>query len=83
MYVIKLDNGNLRVPHTALSEDGQILGEGYVEIGPDDPDYSRLADQAVTEEEMTAKRRSWRDGDEALLRQFEEWKAQQESAQGE
>jgi hypothetical protein len=83
MYVIKLDNGNLQVPHSALSEDGQILGEGYVEIGPDDPDYSRLADQALTEEELAAKRRGWRDGDEALLRQFEEWKAQQESAQGE
>jgi hypothetical protein len=83
MYVIKLDNGNLRVPHSTLSEDGQILGEGYVEIGPEDPDYSRLAGQAVTEEEMAARRRGWRDGDEALLRQFEEWKAQQESAQGE
>ncbi len=83
MYVIKLDNGRLRVPHGALSEDGRILGEGYVEIGPDDPDYSRLADQAMTEEELAAKRRRWRDDDEALLRQFEEWKAQQESAQGE
>jgi hypothetical protein len=83
MYVIRLDNGNLKVPHSALSEDGQILGEGYVEIGPDNPDYSRLAGQAVTEEEMAAKRRRWRDDDEDLLRQFEEWKAQQESAQGE
>jgi len=79
MYVIKLENGNLRVPHTATTEDGQIIGEAYVEIGPDDPDYERLAGQALTEEEMAEKRRGWRDGDEALLRQFEEWKAQQES----
>lgn len=78
VYVIKLDNGNLRVPHSALADDGRILGEGYVEIGPDDPDYPRLVGQAITEEELAAKRQEWRDGDEALLRQFEEWKAQQE-----
>jgi hypothetical protein len=49
MYVIKLDNGNLRVPHSATTEDGRIIGQAYVEIGPDDPDYSRLADQALTQ----------------------------------
>jgi hypothetical protein len=80
MYVIRLDNGNLRVPHT--TEDGRIIGQAYIEIGPDDPDYSRLADQALTEVEMEVKRRRWRDDDEALLRQFEDWKAQQEDAQG-
>ncbi|MGI8328436.1 hypothetical protein ACRYCC_00630 [Actinomadura scrupuli] len=82
MYVIKLDNGNLRVPHSATTEDGRIIGQAYIEIGPDDPDYSRLADQALTEEEMAVKRSRWRDEDEALLRQFEDWKAQQEDAQG-
>ena len=80
MYVIRLPNGNLRVPHSALTSDeatGQVIGQAYIEIGPDDPDYSRLADQALTEEELDEKRRGWRAGDDALLRQFEEWKAQQ------
>jgi hypothetical protein len=79
MYVIKLANGNLRVPHSAATEDGQIIGQAYLEIGPDDPDYQRLLDQALTEEELAEKQRGWRDGDEALLAQFEEWKSQQES----
>jgi hypothetical protein len=76
MYVIRLPNGNLRVPHSAVTND-EVIGQGYLEIGPDDPDYARLADQAITEEELAEKRRGWREGDEALLRQFEEWKAQQ------
>ncbi|HXA60567.1 MAG TPA: hypothetical protein VNW94_15515 [Streptosporangiaceae bacterium] len=83
MYVIKLPNGNLRVPHSATSDDGKIIGLAYVEIGPEDPDYRRLEGQALTEEELTERRQGWRDGDEALLRRFEEWKAEQEGAQGE
>ena len=86
MYVIRLPNGNLRVPPSIITAGddrttdeaaGQIIGQAYIEIGPDDPDYSRLADQALTEEELDEKRRGWRAGDDALLRQFEEWKAQQ------
>jgi hypothetical protein len=80
MYVIRLPNGNLRVPHSAITGNestGQIIAQGYIEIGPDDPDYSRLAEQALTEEELAEKRRSWQEEDGALLRQFEEWKAQQ------
>ncbi|HEY7487945.1 MAG TPA: hypothetical protein VH912_26065 [Streptosporangiaceae bacterium] len=80
MYVIRLPNGNLRVPHSAVADDestGQVIGQAYIEIGPDDPDYSRFAEQALTEEELAEKRRGWREGDEALLRQFEEWKTQQ------
>jgi hypothetical protein len=86
MYVIRLPNGNLRVPHsiiTAADErttdeaTGQVIGQAYIEIGPDDPDYSRFAEQALTEEELDEKRRGWREGDDALRRQFEEWKAQQ------
>ena len=80
MYVIRLPNGNLRVPHSAITDNestGQIIAQGYIEIGPDDPDYSRFADQALTEEEWAEKRRAWQEGDGALLRQFEEWKAQQ------
>jgi hypothetical protein len=83
MYVIRLTNGNLRVPHSAVldradgGESGQVIGQAYVEIGPDDPDYERLLGQALTAEELDRKRRQWRDDDEALLRQFEEWKARQ------
>lgn len=80
MYVIRLPNGNLRVPHSAITDNesaGQIIAQGYIEIGPDDPDYSRFADQALTEEEWAEKRRAWQEGDGALLREFEEWKAQQ------
>ena len=36
MYVIRLPNGNLLVPDSAVSEDGQLMSEAYVEIGPDD-----------------------------------------------
>jgi hypothetical protein len=84
MYVIRLTNGNLQVPHSAVAghtgsaEDGRIIGQGYVEIGPDDPDYERLLGQALTPEELEGKRREWRVGDEALLHEFEEWKARQD-----
>lgn len=85
MYVIRLPNGNLRVPHSAMTSSaiadsestGQIIAQGYIEIGPDDPDYARLAATAITEEELAEKRRGWAEDDEALLRQFEEWKTQQ------
>jgi hypothetical protein len=79
MYVIRLPNGNLRVPHSAITgnDSGQIIAQGYIEIGPDDPDYSRFAGNALTEEELAEKRRRWQEDDGALLRQFEEWKAQQ------
>lgn len=85
MYVIRLPNGNLRVPHSAVlnvnqgvAADGRhIIGQAYIEVGPDDPDYERLLRQSLTVEELERKRRQWRDDDEALLRQFEEWKTQQ------
>lgn len=75
MYVIRLPNGNLRVPESALSEDGRVTGQAYVEITPDDPDYQRLAAQAVTEEELADRRRRWRADDAVLLREFEEFKS--------
>ena len=43
MFVIRLPNGNLMVPQTATGNDGRILGDVYVEIGPQDADYARLA----------------------------------------
>ena len=70
MYVIRLPNGNLRVPESAISGDGQLMSDAYVEIGPDDADYARLAEQAITEEELAERRKRWQEGDEPLRRQF-------------
>jgi len=72
MYVIRLPNGNLRVPQSAIHE-GRIIGDAYVEIGPEDADYARLAAQAMTEDEDEHRRAQWRAGDEALRREFLEF----------
>lgn len=87
MYVIRLPDGNLRVPvgvvgpgrekKTAHGETGSVIGQAYVEIGPDDPDYQRLLEQSVTEEELADRRRRWRADDDALRQEFEEFKAEQ------
>jgi hypothetical protein len=87
MYVIRLPDGNLRVPvgvvgpgrerDTTQRETGSVIGQGYVEIGPDDPDYERLLSQSITEEELADKRRRWRADDDALRQEFEEFKAEQ------
>jgi len=87
MYVIRLPDGTLRVPvgvmgpgregKGAQGEIGSVIGQAYVEIGPDDPDYQRLLDQSITEEELADKRRRWRADDDALRREFEEFKAEQ------
>ena len=66
MFVIRLPNGNLMVPQTATGNDGRVLGDLYVEIGPEDADYSRLAAQALTPEEAERRRDRWRQDDEAL-----------------
>lgn len=81
MYVIRLPDGTLRVPQSVLlnpdegTDEGRVIAQAYVEIGPGDPDYDRLLGQSLTEAELEEKRRGWRDGDADLLRQFEEWKA--------
>jgi hypothetical protein len=80
MFVIQLPNGNLLVPESVLAEEGQLIGDAYVEIGPADADYRRLAEQAVTEEEMEERRRQWEAGDEELQRQFAEFLASQGGA---
>jgi hypothetical protein len=72
MYVIRLPNGNLQVPQSAI-HDGRIIGDAYVEIGPQDADYVRLAAQAVTMAEAEQRRAQWRAGDDALRRQFLEF----------
>jgi hypothetical protein len=73
MFVIRLPNGNLRVPQSAIAHDGRILGDVYVEIGPADADYSRLAEQALTPEEVEQRRDRWRRDDEALRQEFLEF----------
>jgi hypothetical protein len=75
MYVIRLPNGNLMAPESAVDHGGQVLGDAYVEIKPSDPEYARLARQAVSEEELELRRQRWRDGDEALRREFENYLA--------
>lgn len=72
MFIIRLPNGNLQVPQSAIHE-GQIIGDAYVEIGPQDADYARLAAQAVTVEEAEQRRAAWREGDAALHRKFLEF----------
>jgi hypothetical protein len=73
MFVIRLPNGNLRVPETAIGNDGRVLGDAYVEISPQDPDYARLAQQALTPEEAEQRRDRWRQDDEALRQEFLEF----------
>jgi hypothetical protein len=70
MMVIRLPSGNLLVPEYAISDNGQLLGDAYVEIGPDHADYTRLAAEAITEQEDQARRQRWQDGDESLRREF-------------
>jgi len=70
MFVIRLASGNLLVPEHAVSNDGRLLGDAYVEIGPEHADYARLAEHALTQDEEDARRQRWRDGDEALRREF-------------
>ncbi|HEX7267533.1 MAG TPA: hypothetical protein VF256_08925 [Streptosporangiaceae bacterium] len=85
MFVIKLPNGNLMAPESAVDADGQVVGDAYVEISPADPEYARLAEQALSEQEVEDRKRRWRDGDEALRREFEEYVAsrgQDDTGQG-
>ena len=74
MFVIRLPNGNLQVPATAVhTGDGRLIGDVYVEIGPDDTDYARLSEQALTPDEIEARKERWRAGDADLRREFQEF----------
>jgi hypothetical protein len=73
MFVIRLPNGNLRVPQSAIGHDGRVIGDAYVEIGPQDADYPRLAAQALTPEEVAQRRDRWQRDDEALRQEFLEY----------
>lgn len=74
MDVIQLPNGNLLVPESALADDGSLIGDGFVEIGPADTEYERLAVHALTEEQLEERRRRWQEGDAELQRQFAEYR---------
>jgi hypothetical protein len=74
MFVIRLPNGNLQVPATAVhTGDARLYGDVYVEIGPDDTDYARLAEHALTPDEVEQRKERWRRDDAALLREFQEF----------
>jgi hypothetical protein len=73
MFVIRLPNGNLAVPQTAIGHEGRVIGDAYVEIGPQDADYARLAAEALTPEEAQQRRERWRQDDEALRQEFLEF----------
>lgn len=71
-----MPNGNLVVPESATDPAGRVTGDAYVEISPKDPEYPRLVRQAVSEEEFHRRRQRWREGDEALRREFERYLAE-------
>ena len=79
MYVIRLPNGNLLVPESVASDGGSLMSDAYVEIGPDDVDYERLAADALTQDEFDERRRRWQEGDESLRRQFLDFVARHEN----
>ena len=84
MFVIRLPNGNLLVPESAVSDgNGPVLGDAYVEIGPGDADYARLAPEALTQEEVDERRRRWQEGDERLRREFLDFLARHGRGAGE
>ena len=70
MYVIRLPNGNLLVPELTTAPEGRYVSDAYVEIGPGDRNYERLAASALTQEEIDERAARWREGDEPLRRQF-------------
>ncbi|MFD2356419.1 hypothetical protein ACFSTC_54855 [Nonomuraea ferruginea] len=43
------------MPRSLASEDGRLIGNGFVEIGPDDPDYGQWLPESVTEEEAAER----------------------------
>ena len=83
MFVIRLPNGNLMAPESAFDHQGHVVGDAYVEVSPADPEYARLASQAISEDEVDRQRRRWREDDEALRREFEDYLASQQHDAGE
>jgi hypothetical protein len=81
MFVIRQANGTLLVPEYAIGAD-DLVAEAYVEIGPDHPDYARLAAIALSEQEDRERRERWRDGDASLRREFLDYLARHGSGGG-
>ncbi|WP_283139172.1 hypothetical protein [Rhizohabitans arisaemae] len=79
MYVIRRQDGILQVPQSLNTEDGRLVGDAYVEVGPDDPEYERLLAESITEEELAGHRHRWREENDELERQFLAYKAEQEA----
>lgn len=82
MVVLRLPNGKLLAPESAVAPGGGVMGDAYVEIGPADPEYARLAAEAVPQAELEQRRQRWREGDEALRREFERFLAERRDADG-
>ena len=82
MFVIRLPNGNLMAPESAFYHEGHVVGDAYVEVSPADPEYARLASQAISEDEVDRQRRRWREDDDALRREFEDYLASREHNAG-
>jgi hypothetical protein len=82
MFVIRMANGNLLVPEYALDEDARVIGDAYVEIGPEHVDFARLGAGAITWQEDQERRQRWRDSDESLRREFLDYLARHGSAGG-
>ena len=81
MYVIRLADGTLRVPQSVTSEDGRLIGNAYVELAPDDPDYDKWVGESLTEEELAERHKRWAAENDELEREFEEFKARKEAQQ--
>ena len=46
----RLPNGNLLIPARAESDDGTVIGDGMIEIGPEHPDFAAWSAGAVERE---------------------------------
>ncbi|WP_405143629.1 hypothetical protein OG589_38915 [Sphaerisporangium sp. NBC_01403] len=77
MYVIRLADGTLRIPHSLTSDDGRLIGNAYVELAPSDPDYDRWLPESITEEQDAERRRRWKDENDELEREFLAFKESQ------
>ncbi|MCW2880135.1 MAG: hypothetical protein JWQ95_4235 [Sphaerisporangium sp.] len=70
MYVIRLADGTLRIPHSLTSDDGRLIGNAYVEMAPGDPEYARWLPESITEEQEAERRRRWQEENDDLEREF-------------
>jgi hypothetical protein len=82
MVVIRLADGRLLVPESALAPHGRVLGDAFVVVGPDDAGYEQLVAESVSEQEYEERRRSWREGDAQLRQEFLDFLARHGAAGG-